>query len=384
MIAAVAGGWLFSIGAVFTAMMTVMVARVVVVPARGRPEAIRISRVDTEHQTVTLNSCPDTRLPGRYSLWFALDSGHLKVGEIVAETQETVTRRLLAVDHGDLGDASRGRFSGWFYLGPQELGYPFESVVVPTALGDAPAWVIPTVQPSDRWVVLVHGRGVKRAETLRAVRVFRDSGFNALVASWRNDGDAPASSDNRYGLGGTEWLDIDAAMRFLADRGATEIVLMGWSMGAANVLQAQSRSELSHLVAGIVLESPVVAWAPTLDFQAKQMRVPSLVRRAVLALLASGTARPITGLATPIDFDTLDFVQRAAELTIPILLMHSEDDGYVPITASRALALARPDLVTFHAWSVARHAKLWNYDTARFEREVADWLAVLPPRLQRA
>jgi hypothetical protein len=55
--------------------------------------------------------------------------------------------------------------------------------------------------------------------------------------------------------------------------------------------------------------------------------------------------------------------------------MHSDDDGFVPSTASRALAEARPDIVTFEAFTGAGHTRLWNYDPARWNGAIRDWLA---------
>ena len=60
---------------------------------------------------------------------------------------------------------------------------------------------------------------------------------------------------------------------------------------------------------------------------------------------------------------------------MPILILHSDDDGFVPSTASRALAVARPDIVTYEAFEIARHTKLWNYDRARWEGAMRSWLA---------
>ena len=57
-----------------------------------------------------------------------------------------------------------------------------------------------------------------------------------------------------------------------------------------------------------------------------------------------------------------------------MLLMHSEDEGYVPIDGSRRLAAARPDLVEFEVFAGARHTKLWNHDPARWTRLVRGWL----------
>ena len=84
-------------------------------------------------------------------------------------------------------------------------------------------------------------------------------------------------------------------------------------------------------------------------------------------------------LAEPLDFERLDFVARAREISVPVLLLHSDDDGFVPSDASRALATIRPDIVQLEVFEVARHTKLWNYDRARWERVVGAWLGALSP-----
>jgi alpha-beta hydrolase superfamily lysophospholipase len=289
------------------------------------------------------------------------------------------------VDLGDLRTAKRGRLTGWFYLTPADLGVPFDDVEIATPLGDAPAWLVPAPDgPSTRWAIHVHGRAVRRPETLRAVPIFRKAGFTSLVVSYRNDGEAPRSDDFRYALGDREWLDVDAAMRYALGHGATELVLVGWSMGGATVLQALTRSTYRDRVVGIVLESPVVDWIAALDFQVKMRKLPVFVRSFVILLFKHPWGRFFTGLAEPLDIDRLDFVTRAKELDRPVLILHSDDDGFVPSTASRALAIARPDIVTFEAFDTARHTKLWNYDRDRWEVAIRDWIATLPSAQRRA
>lgn len=357
------------------AVVTVIFARTVVTPPKKRPEDVRI--LDVRDATITLSANLDSLTPGQYSLWFSQDTGHARVGEILSYTPDTVTRQLIEVDFGDLDHAVRGRFSGWFYLSPQELGYPWREVSIDTEVGPAPAWLIPAETPSDRWVIQVHGRAVRRQEALRAVPVFREAGYTSLLISYRNDGDAPPSDDHRYALGDTEWRDVESAMRFALDNGARSIVLMGWSMGGATVLQALTRSPLASFVDGVVLESPVVDWVTALQFQGVANRLPGFVQFGVIKLLGFRWAGLFTGQTAPIDLGRLDLVARASELSTPILLLHSDDDGYVPATASQALAVARPDIVTFERFTTARHTKLWNYDRERWNRVISRWLAKL-------
>ena len=380
-------GVLAAAGAVATAaaVLSVIVARTVIIPPSRRTDDIQILALDQADSIIVLSSTPDSRLPGEYSFWFSGDTGHVRVGDIIAQSPRGVTRSIEAPDFGDLPAARRGRFNGWFYLTPKDLHVPFEEVQIGTPLGDAPAWLIPAGKASKRWMIGVHGRAVRRPEALRGVLPFRAEGFTSLIVSYRNDGEAPRSGDYRYALGDREWLDVQAAMRYALDHGAEELVLMGWSMGGATVLQALTRTAEGEHVIGVVLESPVVDWIATLDFQSELRRLPAAVRVGVLTLLKHRWGGLFTGLAEPLDLERLDFVRRAQELDRPILILHSDDDGFVPSTASRELAVARPDIVSYEAFEIARHTKLWNYDREKWEGAIRRWIHALPasPRLER-
>lgn len=151
-----------------SSVIAVVFARTVVTPPTRREEDLRILGYDGT--TVSLTPTTDALTPGRYSLWFAGDTGHARLGEIVDRDAVSVTRRVLSVDFGDLASARRARLSGWFFLGPADLGHPFEEVAVPTELGPAPAWLIPAEAGSDRWVIGVHGRAVTRREAVQIGR----------------------------------------------------------------------------------------------------------------------------------------------------------------------------------------------------------------------
>lgn len=374
-IAATAIGLLAAVAGTVAAVITVTMARRVVTPQATRPEEERIVAVDLASREVVLAASDETRMRGRYGLWFDHESGHARLGDVIDEDDRFVRRHLDAVDFGRLERADRGRINGWYHLGPWELGHEYHNVVVETPLGPAPAWVVPTAEPSTRWVIQVHGRGAKRQEGLRAVDPARAAGWNTLLISYRNDGEAPESEDRRYGLGGTEWADVVAAVRYAEEHGAERIVLMGWSMGGAIVLQAILRSAaVRERLVGVILDSPAIDWVDILRFQGQALGMPKELGDVVVRLLGGPFSGGLTGVAAPIDVEDLDPVARADELDAPILLMHSVDDGFVPIDGSRRLAAARPDLIEFEVFEGARHTKLWNHDPERWTALVGGWL----------
>lgn len=361
--------------AALTAAVTVHFARKVVVPVSTREEDVRVIGVDLASGEITLAASDEARMTGRYGFWFDRDAGHARLGDVIDEEQRTVRRRIESVDFGRLERTLRGRMNPSYHLGPWELGHPYEHVVVETSLGPAPAWLVPAESPTDQWVIQVHGRGATRHEALRAVAPAREAGWNSLLISYRNDGEAPESEDRRYGLGGTEWADVVAAVQFAVDHGAQHVVLMGWSMGGSIVLQAVLRSAaVREQLVGVMLDSPAIDWVDILRFQGRASRLPNGMADAVARLLGGPFSGGLTGLAAPITFAELDPVARAEEFSAPILLMHSVDDGFVPIDGSRRFAAARPDLIEFEVFEGARHTKLWNHDPERWTNLITGWL----------
>lgn len=353
--------------------VSLRMARTVVRPA-GRLPDTRIVGLDAAAQTITLTRTPDTELPGRYGLFTVGSHEYLRLGSIVGGDDDTVTRKLLTHVAADGDLAPEAAFSGWYYDRPGDLHRPFRSVDIDTGVGPCPAWEFPAADETDVWVIQVHGRGTTKAETLRAVPVFHDLGITSLVVSYRNDGEAPQSASGTYALGATEWRDVDAAIGYARRRGARHVVLMGWSMGGALALQAALESPHADVIAGLVLESPVVDWRTVLRFHGRLLRLPAPVVAVAQNAIASNWGATVLGSGEPIPLDRLDGVARARELRHPILVLHSDDDAFVPSDASHALAAARPDLVTMETFQVARHTKLWNYDETRWVTAITEWV----------
>ena len=362
-------------------------ARTVVTPEPHPAEDVRIYRYRPSSDAaapalVELAITSQTTVRGQYTLAFHESQGVARVGEIVAidRKQQTVTRVVEEVYSGDLSRAVRGRWAGFVWPTPHEAGYAYRDVWIPVDNGLAPAWLIPPIRQTqfhDTWMITVHGRGSKRNEGLRMMGVAQRMGMPGLLVSYRNDGEAPDARDKRYGLGATEWPDIEAAILYALNNGATSVVLAGYSMGAAVSLQLVQRSALARYVRGLVLIGPVIDWLDVLRHQARVNRVPHPAGKLGRWLIESPWGRTITGLAAPVDFAQLDWVSRAADLAHPMLILHSQDDDFVPIGPSEALAHKNPRYVSLIRFQQARHTREWNVDPVRFESAVLTWLHVL-------
>jgi pimeloyl-ACP methyl ester carboxylesterase len=355
-------------------------ARLVVTPDRVRPDDMRILAFDKD--SVTLGLTVESGQPGRYGLWLDGGAGHVRVGEVLAldEASGSVRRVLEGVDAGELC-VGPARWNQYYFAGHprQGLGLPSHDVEIESENGTLAAWEVPAdpeMARADeaRWAILVHGRGAPREECLRAVPVLHDLGYTALIAMYRNDIGAPASSDGRYSLGLSEWRDLEAALLYAVEAGATEIVLFGWSMGGAIVLQTLDRSWLSDRVRAVVLDAPVIDWADVLRHHGTLHKIPGPIGSLSRSLIGARWARRLVGVHEPIDVALTNWDNRADELKHRTLIIHSLDDDFVPAGPSVALATKRPDLVRFEPWRQARHTNEWNVDPQRWDAVVRDFL----------
>jgi uncharacterized protein len=351
-------------------------ARKVLTPDQRRPDDTEILAVGADD--ITLAVSPETVVPGRYGLWLDGGSGHARVGDILRrddDDEDVVVRRILARDKGIL-QPGPARWNQYFYWDDPmtSLGLPFRPVAVDGELGPMPAWLLEPDHPTGRWAVLVHGRAARREECLRAVPTLLRLGYTCLVVTYRNDPGAPPAPDGRYNLGLSEWRDVESALELALEHGATGVVLGGWSMGGAVILQALKQTALDGLVEKVFLDAPVVDWGDVLAHHARLRHVPPPLRALGTLVMGRRATRRLAGVHDPVDVALTNWVARAGEIRHRILIQHSVDDEFVPVGPSVALAEARPDLVTWERWDTARHCKEWNLDPVRWERVLSDFL----------
>ncbi|AIX99869.1 hypothetical protein ART_0271 [Arthrobacter sp. PAMC 25486] len=381
---AAAAGTCAAVVVTATSGLAAFFARRVVTPEKHRVDDVAILAViaDGPALQVVLEATPDTIIDGTYGLYFNDSSAHAVIGRILSYVprEGSVTREVLSVHGGELRTATAGWWSGSLYSDPGQLGLDFSEVELSLPGGPAPAWYIPVLNPCATWAIMVHGRGARRNEGLRAVPTAHRLGMNALLISYRNDGDAPDAPDGRYGLGVTEWADVEVAIDYAIAHGAKDVVLFGYSMGGAISLQAADLARNRKHVLAMVLDAPVINWVDVLAHQAQLNRIPNYVGKYGELMLSHPLGRRITGLAAPVDFKAMDWVSRAVELRTPSLILHSIDDDFVPYEPTAELARRNPEMVTFEPFSKARHTKEWNVDPDRWENVVETWLR---PRLGR-
>lgn len=400
----VSGATLATVGLAGSAGLATYFARRVVVPPKTPGEDVRVhslgyDSVDIaegqEPSSIRIDATDRTRARGNYGFYFSGGAGFAVLGEVTSYSpkDQTVTRQILKIMRGDISDIERGRLSGVVAPHPRDAGYAFEDIELNLPVGPAPAWRIRpgaslTALPAQKaesspatrsstWAIMVHGMGATRAETLRALSATQALGLTSLHMSYRNDREAPASEDGRYGLGFTEWRDVEVAIDYALEHGADDVVLFGWSMGGSISLQAADKARNRQHVRALVLDGPALNWIELIQYHSQLNKMPLRIGQLGVSMITHPALKVFTGLKDPIRLEEISWPHRASDIKVPTLIMHSVDDAYVPVGPSQELA-TKSDLVDFVPFEEASHTREWNVDPVKWERTVIDWLG---PRL---
>jgi hypothetical protein len=323
--------------------------------------------VNVAADRITLERTEASARPGIYGLDF--EGGHAIVGDVVARTEDDVTRTLRE-SYGPLVSGMEVALDPDVWDGDPRtaLGIPFTNVAVPDPLGPMPAWLVDG--RGTTWVLFVHGIDGSRGGGLRPLRTLHRAGIPTLLISYRNDPGAPGSPDGHIHLGMTEWEDLDAAAQYAIGAGAQRLILYGDSMGGAIVTRFMHESALADRVVGLVLDAPVLDWRSVISNEAGSLHVPFMATPVEWAI----------GLRIHVDWEALDEISQAAFFRVPILLFQGLDDPLVPAAGSQAFADGVPDdRVTYVPVPGAGHIESWNVDPASYDRALEEFLARFAP-----
>jgi len=301
-------------------------------------------------------------VPGRYGL--ASADGKGTVGEIVSRDGDEVTRELIAFD-ARLAPGVKVRLRALAHPGDPLTahGLTFDNVTFESDVGAFGAWYVGGT--ATTWAIVVHGRAVGRNEGLKTLPAFEALGLPTLLIQYRNDTGVARSESGFYDYGLSEWRDVEAAVRFALDNGADNVVLFGYSMGAAIVLNFLYQSDLDDRVLAAMLDSPVLDFEDVIDFGAERLNLWAPV---------TWLGKTAFGWRTGMALHELNYLARADELFVPILLIHGDADDVVHIRKSDRLAADRPDLVTYRRLDGVGHVRAWNVDPSGFDQAIADFL----------
>ena len=194
-------------------------------------------------------------------------------------------------------------------------------------------------------------------------KLAREMGHNTLIVDQRAHG----NSEGRYTTLGIKerddclrWIEW-ASARFGAQ---TPIIISGVSMGASTVLSVAD-AELPPNVCAIVADCPFSSASDIISKVSADMHLPPW-----LALPFVELGSRLWGGFSLSDNSPLDSVSRAR---LPILIIHGEDDRFVPHEMSKRIA-AGSDKCELHLFPGAGHGLSFIVDGERYKNTVTEFI----------
>ena len=258
---------------------------------------------------------------------------------------------------------------------PAHYGLAFEEMRFPSGPDGAllEGWYIPAAGAGDRTVVLahgylndrlIHGRGLPIAAALH------ECGFNVVMFDFRGQGRSPGGPVT---YGAHEQWDVAGAVAFARQRGARQVAVVGYSVGAvAAILAAAADGEITAVVADS-------AYADLHEYLAGEVAARSHLGGAY-AEYALAVFRWITG----IDERTVSPRQAIALIAPrPILLIQGGRDRVVPPRNGPELLAAAANPAA-QLWSVpaGRHTHSYEADPAQYIERVVGFLERSVPAIR--
>lgn len=218
-------------------------------------------------------------------------------------------------------------------------------------------------------VILMHGyRSLALRDCCGGFMLSKKMGFNVLAVDQRAHGNSEGTVIS-FGIQERHdclrWIDY-AIAEFGQD---TKIILSGLSMGAATVLMANSL-DLPENVVAIMADSPYNTAAGIIRKVCRDGNLPDKLAYPFIKLGAK--------LFGHFNLEETSAMESVKNAKVPVLLIHGEDDHFVPCDMSRALHEACNGNAQLHTFPDAGHGLAYMINPVRYEIVTVDFLWDVP------
>lgn len=240
---------------------------------------------------------------------------------------------------------------------PADLGLEYEDITIVTEDNiELAGWFIPSKNAKDKAIIICHGYPADKGNVLSFATFLHDD-FNLLFFDFRAMG---KSAGNVTSIGWKERMDFLAAVKYLKSKGIKKIGALGFSMGGAVIIMADSPE-----VEAIVTESAYADLESMVHLTYRNFgifRYPFIYATRLWSRLFLGV--------DPVDVSPANCIK---EIGSPILLIHSERDSMIPVEQAHILKRANP---AAELWIIgeAEHGAVQGIKRGEYEKRIRDFL----------
>ncbi len=224
------------------------------------------------------------------------------------------------------------------------LGDMVDEVVLRTPDGnDVIAWYA-AAQPDKPTLLYFHGNGAALANRATSIARLVSNGIGVFMMTYRGYGGSTGTPSEAANV-----RDAKQAYAHLRGLGvaAEDIILYGESLGSGVATQVAASPDISREIAGLVLDAPYTAIVDVAT-----LHYPYLPARLMM-------------------HDRYETMRYIVKITAPLLVLHGEADGVIPVEMGRKVAAASAGLSELKIFPGAGHT---NHDEFGSFEALIDWI----------
>jgi dipeptidyl aminopeptidase/acylaminoacyl peptidase len=238
---------------------------------------------------------------------------------------------------------------------PSDLGLKYEEITLQTSDNiKLKAWFIPNNKTKNA-IIICHGYPFDKGNVL-SFATFLHNDYNLLFFDFR----AMGESEGKYTtVGYKEVEDLKAAVNYLKNKNIKNIGALGFSLGAATIIMANSKD-----IKAIVADS---------SYANLDLMINSLYRQFFfLKYPFTYTTKLLARLIIKIDTKEVSPEKAIKQTTTPILLIHGKKDSQIPVENSYRLNKAN---LNTELWIIeeADHGQAHYLRKEEYEKKVLDF-----------
>ncbi|MBF0713348.1 alpha/beta fold hydrolase [Gemella sp. GH3] len=200
---------------------------------------------------------------------------------------------------------------------------------------------------NNKWVIVTHGFTTDARYMSNYIKSFYDRGYNVfapdLIAHGNSEGKA-------YAMGGYDSSDlVNWVKKISSEYNNPPIVLFGISMGAATTINSLNKGLPSNVV-GFIEDSGYIRLKEEFTYQLDK-----------LFGLPSFPVIPLSNLVTKVragyNFGDVDATEALSTTKLPVLILHGDADGFVPVDNSKEAYNLLTSDKEIHIFKEAKHCQ---------------------------
>jgi pimeloyl-ACP methyl ester carboxylesterase len=247
---------------------------------------------------------------------------------------------------------------------------PYENVSFPSLTGKSKlnGWFITSAIPSIKTIVFSHSYAGNREEPwmpiYKIAAALHKKNFNVLMFDY-----AYANKANQIAFTGgvKESKDLLGAIQFVKQRGAKEVVVWGFSMGAGTTLQAALQTKDIN---AMILDSTFIATPDTMFQNVKRkLDLPEYPSKMLLHLMFP--------LLNGSGFSQIPYQKvLGTTYSMPIFFIHGKEDERSPYEIIQHLADNQSANALSSLWlnSKAKHELVYDTDPTGYFKKTMDFI----------